>query len=82
MNRLRIMGPRCEKWINEFSPSCNEVFQMNKRLSVGCVVLFKRDTQYEISEGEDTHIVCLNAKSCTCKGWDLIGIPCYLCIVI
>ena len=68
MNRLGIMGPVCEKWINESSPSCNEVFQINKGLAVGCVVLFNEDTRYEISEGEDTHIVCLNEKSCTCRG--------------
>ena len=72
MNRFGIMGPACDKWINEFSPSCNEVFQINKGLAVGCV-LFNGDTRHEISEEEDTHIVCLNAKSCTCRGWDLSG---------
>ena len=74
MNRLGIMGQACDKWINEFSPSCNEVFQINKGLEVGCVVLFNGYTGYEISEGEDTHIICLTSKSCTYRGWDLSGI--------
>ena len=40
MNMLAIMGPACEKWIKEYSLSCNEIFQINKALVVGCVVLF------------------------------------------
>ena len=71
MNRLAIMGQSCEKWINEYSPSCNEILQINKGLIVRCVVLFNGDNGYEISEGDDTHIVCLSANSCTCRVWDL-----------
>ena len=26
MNRLGMKGPLCEKWINSFSPTCNENF--------------------------------------------------------
>ena len=55
MDRLAIVGPSCEKWINECSPSCNEIFQINKRLVVRCVVLFNGDTIYEISDGDDTY---------------------------
>ena len=70
------MGPTCDKWINEFSPSCNEVVEINKGLVAGCVVLLNVDIGYEISEGDDIHTVCLNARSCTCRGWDLSGILC------
>ena len=62
MNMLGIMGPTCEKWINEFSPSCNEVFQINNELVIGCVVLFNGDTRHEIREGENTHTFFLNAN--------------------
>ena len=74
MNMLRKIGATSEKWNYEFSLSCNEVFQINKGLAAGCVVLFNGDIGYEISEGEDTHTICLNAKSCTCRGWDFSGI--------
>ena len=50
MNRLTIMGTTCEKWINEYSSSYNEIFQINKGLVVGCVVLFNGDNGYEISD--------------------------------
>ena len=76
INRLGIMAPTCEKWINDYIPSCNEMFQYYKTLAVGLTVLFNGDIGYEINRGEDNHIVCLNANSCTCRGWDLSGIPC------
>ena len=50
MNRLAIMGPTCENWIIEYNSSCNETFQINKRLVVGCPMLFNGDTGYEISK--------------------------------
>ncbi|KAF3625721.1 putative DNA-directed RNA polymerase I subunit rpa1-like [Capsicum annuum] len=34
------------------------------------------DNGYEVTEGEDRHIVNLNEKRCTCRSWDLTGIPC------
>ena len=62
MNRLAIMRPSCEKWINEYSSSCNEIFQISKGLIVGRFVLFNGDIGYEISEEDDTHTVCLSAN--------------------
>ena len=69
------MALACEKLINDFSPSCNEIFQCNKGLVFGYAILFNRDTRYEISEGKDTHTIFLNAHSCSCRGWNLSGIP-------
>ena len=59
MNRLSMKGPLCEKWINSFSPCCNDIFQINKGIAVGCQVLFNRDTCFEIQEGDDTHTHCM-----------------------
>ena len=39
-----MKGPLCEKWINSFSPVCNEIFHINKEIAVGCEVLFNGDT--------------------------------------
>ena len=66
MDRLAIMGPSCEKWINEYSPSCNEILQINKGLVVRCVVLFNGGTIYEISDEDDTHTIYLSANAYTC----------------
>ena len=52
INMLGMKGTLCEKWINSFSPTCNENFQINKGIAMGCQVLFNGDTGYEIQEGD------------------------------
>ncbi|KAK4356367.1 hypothetical protein RND71_025338 [Anisodus tanguticus] len=38
-------------------------------------VHFNSDDGYEVSGGTDTHIVDLMSKKCSCRTWDLSGIP-------
>lgn len=59
-----------------------------KESVVGCKVFFNGVTGYEIGEGGDKHTVCLDSKICTCRAWELTGIPCmhvvssiYYCMV-
>ena len=66
MNRLGMKGPLCEKLINSFSPSCNDIFQINKGIAVGCHELFNGDAGYQIQEGDNTYTVCLDKNTCTC----------------
>ena len=43
-----------------------------------CTVEFNGDYGYEVKDGDtDTHIVNLELKKCTCRLWDLGGIPCH-----
>ena len=71
MNRLGMKGPLCEKWINSFSHACNEIFHFNKEIIMGCEVLFNGGTGYEIQEGDDTHTVCLEKNTWTCRASDI-----------
>ena len=48
MNMLGMRGTLCKKWINSFSPTCNEKFHTNKGIAMGCQVLINGDTCYEI----------------------------------
>ncbi|PHU24679.1 hypothetical protein BC332_09786 [Capsicum chinense] len=41
-----------------------------------CEVKSNEDQGYEVVEGEDTHVVHLGRKKCTCRTWDLTSIPC------
>ncbi|KAG5581046.1 hypothetical protein H5410_051673 [Solanum commersonii] len=41
-----------------------------------CRVDYNGDNGYEITEGDDRHIVNLRVKRCTCRAWDLEGISC------
>ena len=71
-----MKGTICEKWINSFSPTCNENFQINKRIAVVCQVLFNGVTSYEIQEADDAHTLDLDKNTCTCRERDIYGIPC------
>lgn len=42
----------------------------------GCQVQSNGDQGHEVVEGEDRHVVNLVRKKCTCRTWDLTGIPC------
>ena len=51
MNMLGMKSPLCEKWINSFSPTCNENFHINKGIATECEVLLNGDIDYEIQGG-------------------------------
>ena len=76
MNRIKDNKLAAEKWFNEWSPSCMEMFEDNKDSAAGCKVVFNGDVGYEIGEGADKHTVFLDKSLCTCRSWDLTGIPC------
>eukprot|EP00257_Ricinus_communis_P016400 XP_015574566.1 uncharacterized protein LOC107261236 [Ricinus communis] len=65
-----------DRWINEWSPACMALFQDNKENASGCRVVFNGQDGYEIGEGNNKHTVFLDRKLCTCRTWDLTGIPC------
>ena len=52
------------------------MYQDNNAASAICQVVFNREHGFEISEGDDKHIVCLHKKLCTCRAWDLTSVPC------
>ena len=76
MNRIANNKIAVEKWYNEWSPTCMRMFEDNKENSAGCKVVFNGDVGYEIGEGADKHTVFLDKDLCTCRAWDLTGIPC------
>ena len=64
------------RWRGNYSPKCVSLYEINKELSMRCNLFFNGDDAYEISEGDDRHNVFLARKQCTCRAWDLTGIPC------
>ncbi|KAH0697520.1 hypothetical protein KY289_015002 [Solanum tuberosum] len=46
------------------------------KISKVCKVSGNGDNGYEVTEGANRHIVNLREKKCTCRTWDLTGIPC------
>ncbi|XP_028752688.1 uncharacterized protein LOC114712337 [Neltuma alba] len=63
-------------WKGDYSSKCLELFEANRFIAATCRVSFNGDEGYEVSEGQDRHTVYLNRRMCTCRPWDLTGIPC------
>ena len=67
---------KANRWRGDYSPWCLEMFDVNRGLATRCKVIFNGDDGYEIREGRNRHNVLLAKKMCTCRFWDLTGIPC------
>ncbi|XP_049397436.1 uncharacterized protein LOC125861621 [Solanum stenotomum] len=75
MNRLREKEEDASKWTTDYSPKCMKLFTAYMRITQLCSVDFNGDLGYEVSEGENRHTVNLVEKKCTCRSWQLTGIP-------
>nr|XP_016460865.1 PREDICTED: uncharacterized protein LOC107784273 [Nicotiana tabacum] len=76
MEMLANNEEKLRSWNGHFSPQCLRLYNDYRVVAQGCVVIFDGDYGYEIAEGEDTHTVNLDSKRCTCRLWELSGIPC------
>ncbi|XP_070041380.1 uncharacterized protein [Nicotiana tomentosiformis] len=77
MNRLREKEEEVRTWTTEFSPYCMKLFTAYLKIANNsCTVNFNGDIGYEVFEGDDKHSVNLVMKKCTCRTWQLTGIPC------
>ncbi|KAK6798538.1 hypothetical protein RDI58_006241 [Solanum bulbocastanum] len=76
MNRLKDLEEEGKKWTRDFSPYVIDLYKDYKIIAHGCHVQSSGDLGYEVAEGVDRHVVSLVRKKCTCRTWDLTGIPC------
>ncbi|WMV19820.1 hypothetical protein MTR67_013205 [Solanum verrucosum] len=65
------------KWKDDgFSPKSELLFIEYLKIFKVCKVSGNGDNGYEVTRGADRHIVNLREKKCTCRTWDMTGIPC------
>ncbi|XP_059302149.1 uncharacterized protein LOC132054104 [Lycium ferocissimum] len=76
MNMLREHDERARAWARKLDPLCMMLYADYLRIAHSCVLHFNGDFGYEVIEGSDRHTVNLEAKQCTCRTWQLSGIPC------
>ncbi|XVE62979.1 hypothetical protein DITRI_Ditri06bG0162900 [Diplodiscus trichospermus] len=77
MNKIKDNKAACKRWFNDFSPASMKLFQDNKDQACGYKVIFDGDIGYKICEkGGDKYTVFLDKQLCTCRVWELTGIPC------
>ncbi|XP_060191985.1 uncharacterized protein LOC132621661 [Lycium barbarum] len=76
MNRIAKMRAFSETWVDGISPMALKVFNANVEKSMNCTLHWNGDCGFEIKEGLGTHIVQLAREYCSCRSWQLKGIPC------
>ncbi|XP_019242091.1 PREDICTED: uncharacterized protein LOC109222155, partial [Nicotiana attenuata] len=76
MNMINEHEAEVMSWGNEYSPKTMELYNQFMRIALKCHVNGSADHRYEVTENSDRHIVNLRLKKCTCRAWDLCGIPC------
>ncbi|XP_065864779.1 uncharacterized protein [Euphorbia lathyris] len=76
MKRLMTYEKMIDSWTTEYSPKSLDVYHANNDISRFCRIEFNGEKGYEVTEGVDRHCVVLDEKICTCREWQLSGIPC------
>ncbi|KAK8604369.1 hypothetical protein V6N13_099313 [Hibiscus sabdariffa] len=76
MSRLHVKRTWASKWRTNISPKALEKLEYNMEQSTHCRLVWNGDGGFEVQHGEDQHIVDMKQLKCTCKAWELSGIPC------
>lgn len=76
MQRLVTKRNEMEKKSGVLCPRVQERLEKEKELAAMCEVLPSSDTVYQVRNSQDSVNVDLAKKTCTCRKWDLTGIPC------
>ena len=70
-NRLSIL-----KVEFEFCPKVCKRLHREKMSSSKWLACWSSDTKFEVKNGLQNFIVDLEKRTCTCRKWDITGIPC------
>ncbi|XP_009802895.1 uncharacterized protein [Nicotiana sylvestris] len=62
--------------VGDISPMAMEILGENAQRAAKCEVKFNGETRYEIQDGPYKYVVDFKRYSCTCRSWQLKGIPC------
>lgn len=76
MKRTIRMQKLAEKFKGEFGSKIWEKIEANKAASSNCHIRAQGALQYEFEERKDNFVVDVSRHTCTCRVWDLTGIPC------
>ncbi|XP_019150642.1 PREDICTED: uncharacterized protein LOC109147413 [Ipomoea nil] len=76
MRRIAKKFKAVESWTGNYGPLIMKKLDTNIHESMGWKVDFNGDDGYEIKKGRQQFKVKLASRSCSCRAWDLSGIPC------
>ncbi|WMV48790.1 hypothetical protein MTR67_042175 [Solanum verrucosum] len=76
MDRHGDMIKFVDTWIGDISPMARLILEENKEIGRTLRVNWNHDIGFEIQEEEYRHIIDMTRKTCSCRLWQLRGIPC------
>nr|XP_016473026.1 PREDICTED: uncharacterized protein LOC107794984 [Nicotiana tabacum] len=77
MNMLREHEGEVMSWTENVSPPTMQLYYQFLNSAQKCIVDSNRKDGYEVNEGTtEKYRVDINLKKCTCRTWNLTGIPC------
>lgn len=76
MTRIYNKQKEMEKWSGHICPKIMKKVEKSTELANECFVSPAGEGIFEVASKGTQYIVDLKVKSCTCRRWDLSGIPC------
>ncbi|XVF59285.1 hypothetical protein PTKIN_Ptkin07bG0263300 [Pterospermum kingtungense] len=76
MERIEEKRIFCSKWKNSYGPLIKEKFDDSKKEGVDWQVRWNGEKGCEVKKGNKQYTVDLPKKLCSCRSWQLTGIPC------
>ncbi|KAK8628151.1 hypothetical protein V6N13_063863 [Hibiscus sabdariffa] len=84
MNRNLAHKHKCQKWEGLLCPKIAKLVENHKAASAYCHVTWNGQNGFEVYCNGNTFVVDLQGHKCTCRYWDLTGIPCShsICVIL
>ncbi|KAL4346419.1 hypothetical protein GQ457_17G005010 [Hibiscus cannabinus] len=76
MNRMNIKRTCAETWRTNISPKALQKLERNMENSTQCRLVWNGDGRFEVNHLGNQHTVDLKKWTCTCREWEINGIPC------
>lgn len=77
MVRMAEKRDSVKKWIDGIGPRVSGILEKNKQESGYCIAVWAGDLKFQVSHWKDGNFsVDLQKNFCSCRRWNLTGIPC------
>ena len=76
MKRIYVKASAMKKYRGEICPNAQENLEHKKVESKDCFCTPAGELRYEVDFGDTRNVVDLAKRTCSCRFWDLTGIPC------
>ncbi|MFS7931778.1 putative transcription factor interactor and regulator CCHC(Zn) family [Helianthus anomalus] len=77
MKRIVLVHKVIAKCDGPLTPKATELFETIKSEASQCSVIYSGNNKYQVSRGiYDQCVVNINQRNCTCRKWELTGLPC------